>query len=61
MNSLAATLDHLTAGERHPILLAGILPKPGGWGGGGGGGALMLKELLGEILLVMEVSGREVI
>lgn len=39
MNSLAATLDHLTAGERRPIpiLLAGILPKPG-WGGVGGGG-----------------------
>lgn len=60
MNSLAATLDHLTAGERRPILLAGILPKPG-WGGVELGGALMLKELLGEILLVMEVSGREVI
>lgn len=36
--------------KRNPVLLAGTLPKPTGQ---------MLRELLGKILLVMEVSGRE--
>lgn len=44
VNSLAATLGHLTAVARNPIL-----PKPTG---------RLLQGLLGEIL-VMEVSGRE--
>lgn len=51
MSSLTASLDHLTAGERNPILLADILPKHTGQ---------MLQELLGEILLLMEGSGREI-
>lgn len=57
MNSLTATLAHLTAGERNLILLAGILPKPGV---GVRVEGLPLQELLGEILLMIEVSGREV-
>lgn len=47
---LAATLDHPTAQKGNPIPLAGTLPKPTGQ---------MLQELLGKMLLAMEVSGRE--